>query len=177
MTIKTAGVLAGAALFALSLSVQPAAARGGPDALPTGEEMQERDNAIQNQSSGGSSQLAPSPNATVPERVQSRPIGQPSSALNPSGIPGLASAARASELIGTTVVNASNEKIGTIDDILLNVEGKAAQAVISVGGFLGLGSRLVAVPYDSLSFDNDQALLAGGSKGQLQALPDFQYPK
>jgi sporulation protein YlmC with PRC-barrel domain len=56
----------------------------------------------------------------------------------------------ANDLIGQKVVNKNGEKVGKIDDIVLNSNDKAVLAVISVGGFLGIGDRL-AVPFDQLS--------------------------
>ena len=46
--------------------------------------------------------------------------------------------------------NTKAEAIGTIDDVVLGADGKAATAVISIGGFLGLGRKIVAVPYAAL---------------------------
>jgi hypothetical protein len=82
---------------------------------------------------------------------------------------------RASKVIGASVVNDANESIGKIDDVIISSDGKAPFAVISVGGFLGLGSKLVVVHYDNLRFQQDRVVLPGGSKDQLKALPDFKY--
>jgi hypothetical protein len=82
---------------------------------------------------------------------------------------------RASKVIGASVVNDTNETIGKIDDVIISSDGKAPFAVISVGGFLGLGSKLVVVHYDNLRFQQDRVVLPGGSKDQLKALPDFKY--
>jgi hypothetical protein len=82
---------------------------------------------------------------------------------------------RASKVIGASVVNDANETIGKIDDVIISSDGKAPFAVISVGGFLGLGSKLVVVHYDNLRFQQDRVVLPGGSKDQLKALPDFKY--
>src|SRR5262245_5025123 len=56
----------------------------------------------------------------------------------------------ANDLIGVAVVNQQNEKIGTLDDLLLQDTDHVTLAVISVGGFLGVGDKLVAVPYQQL---------------------------
>lgn len=88
---------------------------------------------------------------------------------------------RASKLIGSAVYNDQNQKIGSVDDLILTRDDdKVAMAVISVGGFLGMGSKLVAVPYDQLRFeitkDNEQRVhLPGGSKDALNAMPTFTY--
>jgi PRC-barrel domain len=59
---------------------------------------------------------------------------------------------RASKVIGSSVTNKGNETIGKIDDLLVSSDGKDPYAVLSIGGFLGVGSHFVAVPYDSLKF-------------------------
>jgi len=60
------------------------------------------------------------------------------------------------------------------DDILVTREGKERYAVRSIGGFLGIGTRLVVVRYDSLKFVD---VLPGGSKDGLEMLPAFEYSK
>jgi hypothetical protein len=87
----------------------------------------------------------------------------------------LATGFRASKVIGASVVNDANESVGKIDDVIISADGKAPFAVISVGGFLGMGSKLVVVHYDSLRFQQDRVVLPGGSKDQLKALPEFKY--
>jgi sporulation protein YlmC with PRC-barrel domain len=85
---------------------------------------------------------------------------------------------RMSKLTGQTVVNDKNEKIGKIDDFVVGRdEGHTLFTVLQVGGFLGIGSHLVAVPYDSLTInDNGNKIeLAGASKDQLKQLDQFRY--
>jgi hypothetical protein len=82
---------------------------------------------------------------------------------------------RASKIIGSNVVNDANEGIGKVDDLIVSADGKAPFAVLAVGGFLGLGNRLVVVPYASLKFAEDKIMLPGGSKDELRALPEFKY--
>src|ERR1700759_4667423 len=57
---------------------------------------------------------------------------------------------RLSKLIGSSVYNDQNEKIGTLDDLILKDGDRITLGVVSVGGFLGMGNKLVAVPYDQL---------------------------
>ncbi len=59
---------------------------------------------------------------------------------------------RSSKMIGLNVYNDSNEKLGSISDMLLDKNGKINAAVIGVGGFLGVGEHLVAVSFDKLKF-------------------------
>lgn len=82
---------------------------------------------------------------------------------------------RASKVIGTSVVNGANETIGTIDDLLVSPDGKQPYAILSIGGFLGIGSHLVVVPYESLKFADNKIVLPAGSKDTLRTLPEFKY--
>ena len=87
----------------------------------------------------------------------------------------LAAGYRASKVIGSSVVNDANETIGTIDDLLVSLDGKQPYAVLSIGGFLGMGTRLVVVPYDLLKFADNKVILPGGTKEGLKMLPEFKY--
>jgi sporulation protein YlmC with PRC-barrel domain len=77
---------------------------------------------------------------------------------------------RASKMSGLNVYNDQNENIGSINDMLLDKSGNIKAAVISVGGFLGMGSRLVAVPFDKIKFVNEPVpstgTAANGSAGK-----------
>lgn len=85
---------------------------------------------------------------------------------------------RASKLIGSSVYNENNESIGEVDDILIPSGGSGPVAVISVGGFLGIGAKLVAVPYERLQAaggSNNRWTLSGATKDSLGSLPTFTY--
>ncbi len=60
---------------------------------------------------------------------------------------------RTSKLVGATVYNNNGDSIGTVDDLLTDDSGKITQAVISTGSVLGMGGKLVAVPFDQLKFE------------------------
>ena len=81
---------------------------------------------------------------------------------------------RASKVIGSSVVNDANETIGTVDDLLVSRDGKQPYAVLSIGGFLGMGNRLVVVPYETLKFADKKVMLPGGTKEGLKMLPEFK---
>lgn len=55
---------------------------------------------------------------------------------------------RASKLIGSAAYNDQNEKIGSVDDLIVKDGNRIVMAIVSVGGFLGMGNKLVAVPFD-----------------------------
>jgi sporulation protein YlmC with PRC-barrel domain len=83
---------------------------------------------------------------------------------------------RASKLIGGSVVNDQNEKIGTIEDIIIGRD-RVLFAVLQVGGFLHLGGHRVAVPYQSLVLDESgsKIKLPGATQEALKKLPEFKY--
>jgi sporulation protein YlmC with PRC-barrel domain len=87
----------------------------------------------------------------------------------------LAAGYRASKVIGSSVVNDAGETIGKIDDLLVSADGKQPYAVLSVGGFLGMGTRLVVVPYETLKFVDKKVMLPGGTKEGLKTMPEFHY--
>lgn len=82
---------------------------------------------------------------------------------------------RASKVIGTSVVNDANDTVGKIDDVIIGQDGKAPFVVLSVGGFLGVGDRLVVLPYDQLRTTGGKVVLPGATKDALKALPEFKY--
>jgi sporulation protein YlmC with PRC-barrel domain len=82
---------------------------------------------------------------------------------------------RASKIVGAKVVNEGNESVGTVDDLIVTTNEKVPYAVLSVGGFLGLGSKYIVVPFSSLQIKDKQIVLPGASKDALTALPEFRY--
>lgn len=83
---------------------------------------------------------------------------------------------RMSKLLGSTVSNDKSEKIGTLDDVISDKK-QLNFAILQVGGFLGLGGHLVAVPYESLVIDDkgQKITLPGASKEALKNLAEFHY--
>ena len=77
------------------------------------------------------------------------------------------------------IVNSDNQKVGSVDDVLVPGTSSAntadAPAVISVGGFLGMGSKLVTVPYSKLQVANDKVIMPGASKSALNGMPTYHY--
>jgi sporulation protein YlmC with PRC-barrel domain len=82
---------------------------------------------------------------------------------------------RASKLIGTPVYNEQEEKVGNIDDLIITPDRSLSYAILSVGGFLGLGGRLVAIPVDQLHDQQGRLILPGATKEALKKVPEFQY--
>lgn len=90
----------------------------------------------------------------------------------------LATGYRTSKVVGSTVVNEANETVGTIDDLIVTPTEKVPFAVLSVGGFLGMGTKYVVVPFQltrnrreaSGAAGRDQRLAEGPSGLQVQKL-------
>ena len=82
---------------------------------------------------------------------------------------------RTSKVVGSSVVNEANETVGTIDDLIVTPSEKVPFAVLSVGGFLGMGTKYVVVPYSSLQVREKKMMLPGATKDSLKALPEFKY--
>jgi sporulation protein YlmC with PRC-barrel domain len=84
----------------------------------------------------------------------------------------------ASSLIGKSVVNASNESVGEINDLVTDENGKIVAALIGVGGFLGIGEKDVAVPFTDLKLARDEndnvTAMLNASKEELAQAPDYK---
>jgi len=81
------------------------------------------------------------------------------------------------DIIGKTVYNDNNEKIGDVNDVIFSRNNSASFVVIGVGGFLGMGEHDVAVPLSRIKHDNDKLILAGATKEALKKMPEFRYAK
>ena len=82
---------------------------------------------------------------------------------------------RSSKIVGDAVVNEANETVGAIDDLIVTSNEKVPFAVVSVGGFLGVGTRYVVVPFNALQMNDKRIVLPGATKDALKALPEFKY--
>src|ERR1700720_2568869 len=68
---------------------------------------------------------------------------------------------RTSKVVGLSVYNDSNEKLGSINDLLMDKSGNIKAVVLGVGGFLGMGEHLVAVPLDKVKFSSEPIVYTG----------------
>jgi sporulation protein YlmC with PRC-barrel domain len=87
----------------------------------------------------------------------------------------LASGYRASKVVGAAVYDGDRKRIGTVDDLVVSPKDSVTYIILSVGGFLGMGTHLVAVPFSTIEISDKQMLLRGGTKDSLKALPEFKY--
>lgn len=82
---------------------------------------------------------------------------------------------KASSIIGTNVVNAKNDKLGDIKEVVIDPRsGRVAYAVVSFGGFLGMCEKLFAVPFSAFSFNGAKTqYLLDIDKKRLESAPGF----
>jgi len=137
---------------------------------------QANQNQSQSRSNQNSSQFRSAQDSAYSqsERTDSQPDRQ-----NQPRADRLNGAAKASELIGLTVKNYQDEKIGTVDDLAIDVEsGRIVQVILSTGGFSGLGDTLSAVPPSALHHDVAQKVLhLDANKEKLKGAPQFDNNK
>jgi sporulation protein YlmC with PRC-barrel domain len=82
---------------------------------------------------------------------------------------------RASKLLHQDVYNEMGEKVGKVDDLVISTDGNLSTAIVNVGGFLGIGKHLVAIPVRQFTHIAPKAVLPKASKDELKALPKFEY--
>lgn len=112
-------------------------------------------------------------NAQTPTSPPSAPSSGPErSDPGPSRLKG----ADAQKLIGRTIMNAQNEKVGEIKSIHLDHDGVVDAVIVSVGGFLGMGDREAALTWKDITVsDNGEKVATSLTKEQLQNLPPYRY--
>jgi sporulation protein YlmC with PRC-barrel domain len=81
----------------------------------------------------------------------------------------------ASTLASDTVRNLAGDDLGTIDEIMIDIpSGRVAYAVLSYGGFLGMGDKLFAVPWSALKVDEDEkCFILNADKETIKGAPGF----
>jgi hypothetical protein len=109
----------------------------------------------------GSALLATVASAQTPTTTTDRANMAPTTASESS----LQGDWRASKIVGLSVYNDNNESIGSINDLLTDKSGNIKAVVIGVGGFLGMGSHLVAISFDKIKFVNEPVAYTGAANG------------
>jgi hypothetical protein len=79
------------------------------------------------------------------------------------------------DLLGKGVQNDKKENLGKIEDVIVSPTNSLSYAIVGVGGFLGIPSRLVAIPMKQLKLQSSQLVLPGATKDTLKAMPPFVY--
>ena len=78
-------------------------------------------------------------------------------------------------ILGQSVFNEKDERVGSIDDIIIAPDKAVSYAIINAGGFIGLTKHDVAIPVSQLKLVDNKLVLAGATKEALKASPPFQY--
>ena len=115
----------------------------------------------------------------APSRMKNEPPAPQEQRTNVESKGGAMTAGQisASELLDETVMNEANESIGDVNDVLIDTNGKIASVIVGVGGFLGMGEKDVALPFENLKFakdkDNDLVVTTNVTKETLQSTPAY----
>jgi sporulation protein YlmC with PRC-barrel domain len=81
----------------------------------------------------------------------------------------------ATTMIGSTVVNPAGEQLGNLKELVIDLdEGRIAYAVLSFGGFMGMGDKLFAIPWEALMLNaKDRTFILDVEKEVLKEAPGF----
>jgi hypothetical protein len=110
----------------------------------------------------GSVLLATVAFAQTPSATGDRPAMAPATASD-SASSSFQGNWRASKLVGLSVYNDANESLGSINDLLTDKDGNIKAVIIGVGGFLGVGEHLVALPFEKVKFVNEPVAYTGAA--------------
>jgi len=80
-------------------------------------------------------------------------------------------------ILGQSVFNDKNERVGSIDDIVVAPDNSVSYAIVNAGGFIGLSRHDVAVPVSQFKLVDQKLVLAGATKDALKASPPFEYAR
>ncbi len=78
-------------------------------------------------------------------------------------------------VLGQAVYNDKDEKVGSVDDIIITPDKAVSYAIVGTGGFLGLAKHDVAMPVSQFKLVDKKLVLPGATKEALKAIPEFQY--
>jgi sporulation protein YlmC with PRC-barrel domain len=81
---------------------------------------------------------------------------------------------RTSELVGKSVYNTAGERVGEIDEIVVNRNNRATAAVVGIGGFLGVGEKKVVVPFDNMRMQGDRIVAPNLTKDGVSSMQSYQ---
>jgi sporulation protein YlmC with PRC-barrel domain len=81
------------------------------------------------------------------------------------------------QILGQAIFNDKDERVGSIDDIIIAPDKAVSYAIINAGGFIGLTKHDVAIPVSQLKLADNKLVLAGATKEALKATPPFEYAR
>ncbi|MDZ7759898.1 MAG: PRC-barrel domain-containing protein [Desulfovermiculus sp.] len=83
---------------------------------------------------------------------------------------------KVTNLLGQTIINEQEQEIGQVTEVLVSTGQKEVQVILSVGGFLGLGDKLISVPLSELT-QKQGRLICDLCKKEIQEKPEITFPK
>jgi hypothetical protein len=177
-------ILASVALAALlSAPAFAQSSSSGSSAAPAQSESKSDSAAPATGSAAGSSATTPSASGTTSGSSATTSGSKSSEAAKPTAPAGAVIATQeqsqltADDLIGTEVRNPQDEKVGKIEDLVLDSDMKVVGVVVSVGGFLGMGKHDVALTREQVKIStkgDEQVATVSMTKDQLKAAPEFK---
>ena len=81
-----------------------------------------------------------------------------------------------SDLKGKNVYDPAGKKVGSIDDVV-PTQGQPRDAIVAVGGILGIGAKKVLIPATDIARGEDGRLVVAMSENQIERLPEFERPR
>ena len=79
------------------------------------------------------------------------------------------------QILGQAVYNDNNERVGSVDDIIVTGDKAVSYAIVNAGGFLAVAKHDVAVPVSAFKLTDDKLVLPGATREALRAAPQFDY--
>jgi hypothetical protein len=79
------------------------------------------------------------------------------------------------QILGHPVYNNMDERVGSVDDIIVTADKSVSYAIINAGGFLAVARHNVAIPVSQFKLDGDKLVLPGATRDALKAAPEFEY--
>ena len=79
------------------------------------------------------------------------------------------------QILGHPVYNNMDERVGSVDDIIVTTDKSVSYAIINAGGFLAVAKHNVAVPVSQFQLSGDKLVLPGATRDTLKAAPEFDY--
>ena len=81
------------------------------------------------------------------------------------------------QVLGRPVFNDKNEKVGTVDDIIISPDKAVSYAIVGAGGFLGVAKHDVAIPVNQFTQTDGKLVLTAATKDAIKAMPPFEYAR
>jgi sporulation protein YlmC with PRC-barrel domain len=100
--------------------------------------------------------------------------GVPAGTVTSTQIPSEFRAMRAEELVGKDVYNSAGEKVGSVDEVVVNRSTRSTAAVIGVGGFLGVGEKKIVVALDRMRMQGDRVVAPNLTKESANTMQPYQ---